>query len=152
MTTPDSALLADIGATNARFALLVGTEIKMSATHPLADYASPVEAARSFLAGPARGHLPSRALIAAAGPVVNGRIALTNAAWTVDPDRIGRGLNMSDVRVLNDFEALCWSLPALRSDDVVSLGVSGAADRGTMAVMGPGSGFGLAAIAQGQNG
>src|SRR5258708_39782786 len=106
MTSPDSALLADIGATNARFALLVGTEIKTSETYVLADYASPVDAARAFLVGSAVGHLPSRALIAAAGPVVNGRISLTNASWTVDPARIGRGLNMTDVRVLNDFEAL----------------------------------------------
>ncbi len=129
MTSPDSALLADIGATNARFALLVGSEIKMPQTYALADYASPVDAARSFLAGPALGHLPSRALIAAAGPIVNGRISLTNASWTVDPARIGRGLNMTDVRVLNDFEALGWSLPALRSADIVSLGVCEAADR-----------------------
>lgn len=152
MASPGSALLADIGATNARFALLVGSEIRMSETYALADYASPVDAARSFLTGPAVGHLPSRALIAAAGPIVNGRISLTNASWTVDPVRIGRGLNMTDVRVLNDFEALGWSLPALRAADIFSLGVCDAADRGTMAVMGPGSGFGLAAIAQGQGG
>jgi glucokinase len=145
-------LLADIGATNARFALLDGAEVRMSKTYAVADYASPVEAARSFLAGPAAGHRPTRAFMAAAGPVANGRIALTNAGWTVDPDRIGRGLDMADVRVLNDFEALGWSLPALRTEDLFPIGAGGPSEPGTMAVMGPGTGFGLSAFVRGQGG
>ncbi|TAJ88343.1 glucokinase [Reyranella sp.] len=150
--SPTSALIADIGATNARFALLVDTDIAMSETYAVADYASPIEAARAFLAGPAAGHAPNRALIAAAGPVEHGRIALTNAAWIVDSDRICKGLNMADVQVLNDFEALGWSLPALRPDDLVTVGAARAAGLGTMAVMGPGTGFGLAAMAFGAAG
>ena len=59
MTTPASALIADIGATNARFALLDGGELAVSETYAVADYASPIEAARHFLAGPAAGHTPS---------------------------------------------------------------------------------------------
>lgn len=151
-TSPNSALLADIGATNARFALLNGTEIGALATLAVADYASPVEAARAFLAGPGQGHVPQRALIAAAGPLANGRIVLTNAAWTVDAERIRQGLDLAEVQVLNDFEALGWSLPALQPDDIVTLGVCDPAGKGTMAVMGPGSGFGLAAMAFGPNG
>ena len=147
MTTPAFALIADIGATNARFALVDGAELAMSETYAVADYASPVEAARDFLSGPAKGHSPKRALIAAAGPVDRGRITLTNAAWVVDSDRIAKGLDMTDVAVLNDFEALAWSLPALRADHIMTLGAPRAGDRGTMAVLGPGTGFGLAAMA-----
>lgn len=146
MTTLAPALIADIGATNARFALLEGTELAVSETYAVSDYASPIEAARDFLAGPAKGHSPKRALIAAAGPVDRGRIALTNAAWIVDSERIAKGLGMTDVAVLNDFEAQAWSLPALRPADLVTLGMPHAGDRGTMAVMGPGTGFGLAAM------
>ena len=54
MTTP--ALIADIGAANARFALLEGGEFAVSETYAVADYASPIEAVREFLAGPANGH------------------------------------------------------------------------------------------------
>lgn len=144
MTTP--ALIADIGATNARFALLEGTELVASETYEVSDYASPIEAARDFLAGPAKGHSPKRALIAAAGPVDSGRITLTNAAWVVDSERIANGLGMTDVAVLNDFEALAWSLPALDANDIVTLGMARPGERGTMAVMGPGTGFGLAAM------
>ena len=49
--------------------------------------------------------------------------------------------------MLNDFEALGWSLPALRSEHITTLGAPRAGERGTMAVLGPGSGFGLAAMA-----
>lgn len=147
MTPPASALIADIGATNARFALLEGGELAVSETYAVSDYASPIEAARDFLAGPARGHSPEQALIAAAGPVERGRIALTNAAWIVDSERIAKGLGIADVVVLNDFEALAWSLPALRSEHLVTLGAPRPGERGTMAVMGPGTGFGLSAMA-----
>jgi len=147
MTTAASALIADIGATNARFALLEGTEPTVSETYAVADYASPIEAARHFLSGPAAGHTPKRALIAAAGPVEHGRLAMTNAAWIIDPERISKALAMTDVAVLNDFEALAWALPVLRPEHLVTLGAPRAADRGTMAVLGPGSGFGLAAMA-----
>jgi glucokinase len=147
MTTPASALISDIGATNARFALLEGGEVAVSETYAVSDYASPVEAARAFLSGPAAGHSPKRALIAAAGPVDHGRITLTNAAWMVDSDRIAKGLGMTDVVVLNDFEALGWSLPALHAEHIVTLGAPRTGERGTMAVMGPGTGFGLAAMA-----
>lgn len=149
-TASPSALLADIGATNARFALLEGDDLVASKTYAVADYASPVDAARVFLAGPAAGHRPDRALMAAAGPVNEGRVALTNASWIVDPDRIAKGLEMREVRVLNDFEALGWSLPALRSDNLVMIGTAHGDERGTMAVLGPGTGFGLAAAAFGR--
>lgn len=150
MASSPSALISDIGATNARFALLEGGDVTVSETYAVADYASPIEAARDFLSGPAAGHAPKRALIAAAGPVERGRIALTNAAWIVDPERIARGLAMTEVQVLNDFEALAWSLPALRPEHVATLGRAqngeGGPDHKTMAVLGPGSGFGLAAM------
>lgn len=148
-SAPASALLADIGATNARFALLVGSDVTVHETYAVADHASPVEAARAFLGGPATGHHPQRALIAAAGPVDNGRVTMTNAAWVVDSERIAKGLNMHAVHVLNDFEALGWALPALRPEHLVTLGPA-TGDRGTMAVLGPGTGFGLAAMAHGR--
>jgi glucokinase len=141
------AVLADIGATNARFALLEHGQPIDTTRYAVADYASPVEAARAFLAGPAAGHAPQMAVIAAAGPVVNGRVTMTNAAWTVDAERIRNGLGLPAVHVINDFEALGWALPDLRPADLFDIGQVTPAGQGTMAVMGPGTGFGLAALA-----
>jgi glucokinase len=141
------AVLADIGATNARFALLEHGQPIDTTRYAVADYASPVEAARAFLAGPAAGHTPQMAVIAAAGPLVNGRVTMTNAAWTVDAERIRNGLNLQAVHVINDFEALGWALPDLRPADLFDIGQVTPPGQGTMAVMGPGTGFGLAALA-----
>ena len=124
-TPPGSAILADIGGTNARFALLVDADIGPFVTYSVADHATPSAAMRAFLAGPAAGHTPRRALLAAAGPPDNGRITLTNASWTLDAGEIRAELGLEEVRVLNDFEALGWALPALRADDLLSLEVLG---------------------------
>ena len=143
-----TALLSDIGATNARFALLAEGQRLDTTTYAVADYASPVEAAREFLAGPAAGHKPQIAVLAAAGPVVNGRVTMTNAAWTVDAERIRQGLGLQAVHVINDFEAQGWALPGYRPADLVEIGHVTPPDEGTMVVMGPGSGFGLAGLAR----
>jgi glucokinase len=143
-----TALLSDIGATNARFALLAEGQRLDTTTYAVADYASPVEAAREFLAGPAAGHKPQIAVLAAAGPVVNGRVTMTNAAWTVDAERIRQGLGLQAVHVINDFEAQGWALPGYRPADLVEIGHVPEPDEGTMVVMGPGSGFGLAGMAR----
>jgi glucokinase len=142
-----TAILADIGGTNARFSLLIDGEITPISTYAVADYPSPVEAARAYLAGPAAGHRPRVAVMAAAGPVVDGRVSMTNAAWVVDAAAIREGLGLRSARVINDFEALGWALPGFGPADLVVIGPDVRGETGPMAVMGPGTGFGLAALA-----
>jgi glucokinase len=142
-----TAILADIGGTNARFSLLVDAEPTLITTYAVAAYASPVEAAQAYLAGPAAGHQPEVAVMAAAGPVVNGRVNMVNAAWIVDAELIRQGLALRSARVINDFEALGWALAGFRATDLVTIGPALPPQPGTMAVMGPGTGFGLAAMA-----
>ena len=146
--TAATAILADIGGTNARFSLMVDAEPTLITTYAVADYPSPVEAARAYLAGPAAEHRPQVAVMAAAGPVVNGRVRMTNATWTVDAEEIRRELALRSARVVNDFEALGWALPGFAEQDLVVIGPAVRASPGTMAVMGPGTGFGLAALAR----
>ena len=141
----NTALLADVGATNARFALLAGDDVEAVTTYHVRDYPTPVAAARVFLAGPAGGAQPDIAVIAAAGPVVNGRVTMVNAAWYVDETEILQGLGLRAAHVINDFAAQAWALPGLGTGDLVTLGNVPPAN-GTMVAMGPGSGFGLAAL------
>jgi glucokinase len=133
---PEVAILADIGGTSARFALLAGGQPSDITRLAVADHASPVEAARTFLAK--AGHQPQAAYIAAAGPVVNGRVSMVNAAWTIDTEEIRQGLGLRAATVINDFEALGWSLPGLQPQDLVAIGDVATPERGTMVVMGPG--------------
>lgn len=167
MPAPSPTILADIGATNARFALLTDGVLGEAVVYPVADHASAIEAARLFLAG----RTARSAILAAAGPVVDGRVTMTNAAWSVDAAQFGAAFGLDSCRVINDFAAQAWALPGFGPADLFALGATpppagGAMDKPatsggalaqpsagrTMAVMGPGTGFGLAALARGSAG
>lgn len=146
---PVTALLGDIGATNARFAILTGTTIGPIATLNVGDFATPSDAIRAFLAAQPAGRTPERAAIAAAGPLADGRIAMTNAPWTVDGDTIRDAFGFSSADILNDFAALAWALPALTPADVRQIGGGSAVAGAPLAVIGPGTGFGVAGLVRG---
>jgi len=141
-----SALLADIGGTNARFALLDGHRIGPPAILPVADYPTPeaaIEAALALLS--ADGRL-DRAVLALAGPVVEEPVRLTNAAWELHAGTIAQRFGMRRVRLVNDFVALAHALPHLPPGDLVPIGTGQAAPDAPMLVLGPGTGLGCAAL------
>src|SRR5262249_19555561 len=134
---------ADIGATNARFALLRrGREIGPVRTLPVADYPQFTDAVAAFLAS--EGVSLAGAVLAVAGPIEHGRVVMTNCPWGIDAAALGRVLGVADVRVINDFEATAWSLAALEPSHVAPVGAGRAVAGAPMVVLGPGSGLGLA--------
>jgi glucokinase len=144
----EQILLADIGATNARFALFIQQQgLGPVRALLVADYPQLADAAATFL----DGHRPSLggALFAVAGPVDDNRCALTNCAWTVDAAELRRSLDTPAVRVINDFEAAAWSLSGLEPAHGVALGGGQAAGGAPMVVLGPGSGLGMACLVPG---
>lgn len=143
-TPATSTLLADIGGTQARFAIMSGDVIGRHTHVPTRDHATPEAAIRAFLAASPGTPRPARAVIAAAGPLVGRRIKMTNAAWTLDPVRIAEALDFDSVDLLNDFAAQAWAIPALDRDDLRQIGGGEAAVEGHQAILGAGTGFGLA--------
>jgi glucokinase len=138
-----TTLLADIGGTNARFALSDG-EVPAD-PHSLALDGVPgiAEAIAQFLGGRAP---PEAAVLAVAGPVQDNSVRLTNRGWVVDGAAIGRALGIRRVTVVNDFAAQSWALPHLAGADLRPLG-GGAAEPGApLAVLGPGTGLGIGAF------
>jgi glucokinase len=136
-------LLADIGATNARFALLRrGGDIGPVRTLAVADYPRLTDAAAAFLAR--EGSSPGGAVLAVAGPVEGERAVMTNCPWVIDAAELRRLLAVPAVRLINDFEATAWSLSALEPDHVVAIGSGRAVAGAPMVVLGPGTGLGLA--------
>jgi glucokinase len=136
-------LLADIGATNARFALLPrGGDVGPVRTLAVADYPQFTDAVAAFLK--AEGASPAGAVLAVAGPVEDGRAVMTNCPWVIDAAELGRLLGVPAVHVINDFEATAWSLSALEPDHVVAMGAGQAVAGAPMVVLGPGTGLGLA--------
>ena len=139
-------LLGDIGGTNARFALLSGGEIGPVSTLPVAGFADPRGAIAAFLETVPDHMAPTAAVLAVAGPVRGGRAALTNGVWRFEADRLGAALGLGRVRLVNDFEAQAWALPALEDADRQSVGGGTAVREAPLAVLGPGTGLGVAGL------
>jgi glucokinase len=148
MSEPDrlpapTTLLADIGGTNARFAILCDGMVGEPEHFATRDYASPIMAIRSYLATISAAP-PARAVIAAAGPVKHGHVHMTNADWTLDAAELARELHLESVELINDFAAQAWAVPALPADALRAIGGGVAEPGGPQAVIGAGTGFGMA--------
>ncbi len=140
---PGTDLLADIGGTNARFALATAGRIATEAHVPVADYSGPAEALREFLAENAAA--PRRAALAVAGPVRDGTARLTNAPWLISAKDLEGAFGFEPVVLVNDFAALAWAVPRLGAADLVRVGGGEAVPGAPVAVLGPGTGLGMAA-------
>ncbi len=146
MTGMDQVLLADIGGTNARFALLDQGTIGPTTHMKVADYETPADAMAAFLDQQGARAATGFAIMDVAGPIENQRVTLTNSRWTFDAAELQRLFGFRAVHLLNDFEAMAWSLPALTANDLVKLGGQDAVAGGPMLVVGPGTGFGASCL------
>lgn len=138
-------MLADVGGTNARFALFRDGAAGPVTHLAVADFPTFDDALRRFLAV-AGIDRPAAAIIAVAGPVSDGRVRFTNSPWTLDAGTLATTFGMALARVVNDFEALAWSLPALPAESLSPLGGTQALAGAPMAVLGPGTGLGVACL------
>src|SRR3984893_147561 len=120
---PDGlVLLADIGGTNARFALRSGRKTGPVKHLAVSDHKRFDDALTAFLDREAGGRKVEAAVIAVAGPVRMGRAEFTNSPWTIDADALRKGLGFKAVSVVNDFEAIARALPNLQPADLFRLG------------------------------
>lgn len=147
----EAALLADIGGTNARFALLRDGEPGPVTRLKVADYPDPIQAIQAFFEQASPGTEVRRAAIAVAGPVMGESARLTNATWRFSVPEIREALGFSRVGLINDFAAVALALPHLRASDVEKIGGGRGAPGAARAVLGPGTGLGVAALLS-QNG
>jgi glucokinase len=143
-TSQGPALLADIGGTNARFALSGPEGITAEKVLASADFASLEDAARSYLAG--IGVRPRQGAFAVASPITGDEIRMTNLPWSFSIDGVRRALNFEQLKVINDFTATALAVPHLSAHDRVQIG-SGVAKPGMpIGIIGPGSGLGVSAL------
>jgi glucokinase len=143
-------LVGDVGGTNARFALAHMVEGRPVLEHydsfPAETWPTFLEGVRAFIDG--CGVKPTGGVIAVAGPVTDGEIDLTNSPWRVSEAEL-RTLGLDPVRLINDFEALAWGAPVVPRDMLASLGGPEEGEpHAAIAVLGPGTGFGVSALAR----
>ena len=146
MQTGKLGLLGDIGATNARFALLV-SDGSMTAprTSAVADFASLAEAIEAYLAKE-DGARPTHGALAVAAPIVGDAVSMINHPWSFSIAALGERLGLERLRVLNDFVANALAIPHLREGDVAKLGAGAPIGGAAIGILGPGSGLGVSGL------
>ncbi len=142
---PHPLLVADIGGTNCRVAIVDAPGDAPHVIRRLSTKDEPsCEAALVQAIGDA-GSKPRSAVLAVAGLVTGRQAELTNAGWTFDGSSLMAALGVEQGLLLNDFEALACCLPLLGPHDLRAIG-QGVAGGGARLVLGPGTGFGAAAL------
>jgi len=144
-STTRAVLLADIGGTNSRFAL-AGADGRPERTMIIEnDTVANLEGAIATYIDKT-GARPNAAVLAVAAPLDGEEVALTNRAWRFRPGELARRFGFAKLRLVNDFEAIAWALTRLTAADVRPLGPLLPARPGVRAVLGPGTGLGVAAL------
>ncbi len=151
---PRPWLVADIGGTNARFGWVAeGSDaIAHVATLPGAEHSGPAAAARAYLEGVRRqlgaAYRPPRGGAFAVATAVGGdQIDFTNSGWAFSRRDTEAELDLDTLLMLNDFEALALSLPTLGPAQLrAHAALPDLQAGGTLAVIGPGTGLGVAGL------
>ena len=158
MSSPSPYIVADIGGTNARFGLV--TELKTKSdelvieqqmTFPSNDFDNLEQAVRHYMES--LGSQPlSGACLAVAGPVTGDNVRLTNLNWAFSTSDVKRALNLPKLKIINDFAAYAYATPFISPNKLININDGHAIPDAPIAVVGPGTGFGVAALVpQGDN-
>jgi glucokinase len=81
-----------------------------------------------------------------AGPVAGSRAKLTNVPWLVDLETLRQQMPIARAHLLNDLEALAWSVAVLNADEIVVLHEGVPDPRGSVALIAAGTGLGIALL------
>lgn len=147
-------LASDIGGTNARFAIVEAgrgeMRIRFQRVYATASYPRFEPILDAFLkdAKAALGDrlTVSRATVAVAGPVEGREARLTYLpSWRVDKRAVESVLG-AETRLMNDFEALAFGVGVASPEDSIVLQQGVCVPRGTIVVVGAGTGLGVAAL------
>jgi glucokinase len=144
-------LLADIGGTNARFAVAMGpgdalTPVLRFATGASGDIGETVEGAIA-----ASACRPRSFVAAVAGPLDGRSAELTNARTPtgrlrIDGPALAARFGLDQGLLLNDFEALSLATPFLGPERTMPIGKAATPAGGPVVVVGPGTGLGVGGL------
>ena len=140
-------LVADVGATNARFGLVSPAgAILHSSTFACADFPEIGDAVEAYLAH--RGALPPPRVgaVAIAAAITGDFIQMTNHPWSFSVAALRGRLGFERLIAINDFTAVALALPRLSATDRMQVGGSGPIEGKPIAVLGPGSGLGASGL------
>jgi glucokinase len=140
-------LVGDVGGTNARFALVTGAHGRPHSESilPTAGYADLGAAAAAYLrqvGSPKVGE----AAVAIANPIEGDMVRMTNSHWAFSIEETRRQLGLTQLLMLNDWEAMALAAPAFAPADLVKIGRGESIESAPRALIGPGTGLGVSAL------
>ena len=139
----------DVGGTHARFARARIDNGRIELSEPItlntSDYAS-LQTAWEEFARASGGPVPRAASIAIAAPIVGDTIRMTNNSWIFRTDAIDEQLGLDEVTLINDFGAVAHAVARTPEEQLVHIAGPDKPlpERGTVTVVGPGTGLGVA--------
>ena len=150
--TTTYGLVADIGGTNARFALIPlnarsPKAIQHQQTLRCAEHASITVAMRAFYkSAGVDTDVVLDASVAVAGPVDGDWFEMTNNPWAFSVRAVQQEMKLRRFTIINDFGAVAWCVGSVDKDDYVAVGGGSVLAQTPVAVMGPGTGLGMAGL------
>lgn len=145
-------LLADIGGTNARFAVgdPASGELHEARTLVVAEHPSFAEALGVYLAHVRATGLwasqPSQGCLAVAATPNGNLIRFTNSDWVIDRQMLAGYPGVPPLHVINDFAALGYAVAGFCDDDWEQLGAGAASSGEPVGLLGPGTGLGVCTV------
>lgn len=149
-------LVADLGGTNIRFAICrlpvknnannqnAAFEIEHVEQFSLRDYEDLQHLVTYYLA---EKDVEIRSCcFAIAGPIINGRVKMTNYDWDISDSKLNAILGIDNTLLINDFAAIAHSVPFLNSSQLIDIGGGESLADQPISVFGPGTGLGAAIL------
>ena len=145
-------LVADIGGTNARFAVhdITHNQLRDVLVLSVAEHSTFMNALEFLLT-----HIrntgewniwPDAACLAVACPADREVIEFTNSSWTFTKTSLKTSLNHVPVDVINDFSAVAYSIPHLAVDEWHQIGGLTPIQEKPICILGPGTGLGACTL------
>lgn len=139
-------LVADLGATNSRFAVAEDGRLDNTSIYPASDFRTPRAAIRHYLSEMPPRKRPRSGALAVAAPIVGGQVRFVNIGWSFGIERLKDALGFTRLEVINDLAAQAYALPALTPGSCRRIGGGRALAGNPMLAIGPGTGLGMAGL------
>jgi glucokinase len=136
-------LLADIGATHARFALQTAPGAYRSVRVLRCDEFDGIVPLLRFYLSEHEDVRLHHAALALANPVDGDYVRMTNRPWAFSNDAVRRELGLTTLLIVNDFTALAMAIPGLKPQDLMQVGPGKPVPHAVLGVLGPGTGLGV---------
>lgn len=144
-------IVADIGGTNARFALVTGKKgnaFNLEQIQILNGSEFPrLQDAMQHYINTLGGEKPKAACVAIAGPIDGDNARMTNLNWEFSQAAVKAEFGFDKYDTLNDFGALAVATSSLQADNLIEIKAGTMDPKGNKAILGPGTGLGVAGLA-----